>query len=190
MGWKMAAMRQIHNLGIAAEVNFCYPLLGDRHKTPKTFPVCFKWSFLCDITIHLFLKASFLSTCSRGETKACQMFYGCLLVVFFLNLILFHHPSPQSYWLNAASFFCLPFSFSCRALFQWAMLQVPTPNIRFVSLLPPLLAACRNSSASPSLLSSPSMPGRELMVFCTASLGRRQAFSKIARDKHQLRHKL
>lgn len=29
-GRKVAAMRQIYNLGIVAEVNFCYPLLGDQ----------------------------------------------------------------------------------------------------------------------------------------------------------------
>lgn len=79
-GRKVAAMRQIYNLGIVAEVNFCYPLLGDHHKTPETFPVCFKYSFISDTTIHLFLKASFLSICSRGETKACQL--KCLGFVF------------------------------------------------------------------------------------------------------------
>lgn len=163
-GRKVAAMRQIYNLGIVAEVNFCYPLLGDHHKTPETFPVCFKYSFISDTTIHLFLKASFLSICSRGETKACQL--KCLGFVFgvlgggggwgVVGFFLFHHLSPHSYRLNATSSFCLPISFSCRALlFQWGMLRFPTPNMHFAFLLPPCLAFCGNGSASASLLFPP-----------------------------------
>lgn len=99
--------------------------------------------------------------------------------VFGLFFFLSHHPSPQSYWLNAFSFFCLPFSFSCGALlFQRGILWFLTPNRCFVSLLPPFLASCRNSDTSTSLLSSPAMAGRELMVSCTAPLGRRQASIK------------
>lgn len=44
----------IYNFGIVTEV-FSYALLGDHHKTPKTPPVCFKCSFISDITNLLFL---------------------------------------------------------------------------------------------------------------------------------------
>lgn len=146
MGQQMAAMRQIYNSGIVAEVNFCYPVLDVHHKTLQIFPVCFKCSFISDITIHLFLKASFSSICSRGETKACQL--KCLWFSWFF--VFFFFISPPFSPLLPIKFLLplLPFSFSCRALlFQGGMLWFPTRNMCLVSPLPPFLAFCGDGSA-------------------------------------------
>lgn len=97
---KTTAMRQICNLGIDVEVNLCYLLLDDHHKTPETLPVCFKWSFVSYITINLFLKASFSSIYPRGETKACQCKCFCLFVWWrFFSLFYFLISPPFSPFL-------------------------------------------------------------------------------------------
>lgn len=95
----MECAKTIYNFEIVTEL-FSYVLLGDHRKTPKTPPVCFKCSFISDITNLLFLKPRVSNIFSGGETYQlkCLAFWGSLLLgLFFFPPTLSNLMSPPSF---------------------------------------------------------------------------------------------
>lgn len=174
MGWKIA--ETISNLGIVTEVKFSYTLLGDHHKTPEILAVCFKCTFISDITNLLFLKPGFSNFFSGGETYQlkCLAFWGSLLLL----LVLFFFPTLSNLMPPPPSI--CSFLFLAGFVVSKGDALVSCSWHALVSLLPPVLALFRNASASASaFLLFHTREGADGFLHCSWVGG-----------KHEVRHKL